>query len=232
MPRPKRTLSILVPDYDYKKPAKSQPTKPKTKKVSDNTNKKSVILPHYTYGTKAGLNAGAVMNLSYPCNDIHYNKPMGHDQYFSLFDHCYVKGGRIKYKFGCNTPNGAKFIINCWVDDNSVVSSSIFESTERCIAHNGQHHFAILGGDVPPGQKDISGSIKYSTKDVTHHGFENVDLSNTSSASPAMLYYFHFEIWNIGITIANDGDNAISWEHSTEFDCLFYDPKELAISGL
>jgi len=180
-------------------------------------------------------------------NDITTLQPMGRDQMFAMYDKVYVKSATQEAYVMmpvATQPGGsyeqASFIVNHWVDGNSSASASLAESTQRCLSHDGNHIvkaiYAIEGGSgstvgtqpylngVP-----IHSKISGGTKSITHRGFDDPDLAHGSAGTPTTMWYFHLEIY------PNDNANTQVYldtdvEKITKFECVFFDPKELAVS--
>lgn len=184
----------------------------------------------------------SLRTVQFPANDITTNQPMGRDQMFALYDKVYVKSAKQEV-YICPpvvtpvTPSTGAFIVNHWVDGNSSASATEAESTQRCLSHDGNHivkywsgtnsndaYYAATVNGVP-----IHSKIEGGTKSITHRGFDDPDLAHNSAGSPTTLWYFHLEIYpKDDVNSATFIDNDI--QKITTFECVFFDPKELAVS--
>lgn len=176
-------------------------------------------------------------------NDITTLQPMGRDQMFAMYDKVYVKSATQEAYVMmpvATQPGGAyeqaSFIVNHWVDGNSSASASLAESTQRCLSHDGNHVIKYINSmnasatvqgylNGMPIHSKISGG----TKSITHRGFDDPDLAHGSAGTPTTMWYFHLEIY------PNDNANTQVYldtdvEKITKFECIFFDPKELAVS--
>lgn len=204
---------------NFRKPSR------KVNRYGDN-DKKFIQLPALTYQTGLGMDAfmGTTPFIAkiFELNNVVAIAPKGAGAQFANYTKCYVKDGYITFKVGSNRSSGVRYFVNAWIDNTVTAATSQTESNERCQAKSGIHHLAILGGDVPPGQADISGMLKFSTKDITGRGFEDPALSSTQTVDPEQVYYLHLEVWNIGIAVPADA-LGVTYEVQFYQNCLFYD---------
>jgi len=180
-------------------------------------------------------------------NDITTLQPMGRDQMFALYDKVYVKSAvQEAYvsvpiaSLAAGSFKTGTFIVNHWVDGNSSASASLAESTQRCLSHDGNHFVRIMeaieggNGSSIGTQAYLNGvpihsKISGGTKSITHRGFDDPDLAHNSAGAPVTSWYFHLEMY------PNDAAGTQSYtdcdvEKLTNFECVFFDPKELAVS--
>lgn len=231
----KREAGVIVTATPIKKSKKIsgyQSRKKVSTKVSDNSQKRTVIMP-YSAKSTASITADTILSVVLNANDIFTTQPMGRDQMFALFDKAYVKGSKLKVWVAPFMQHTSEqndlYRLNVWCDTNSTASGSIVESTQRCMAHGGKTVCKQIVVPASAAEYNAMTSPMYLemeayTKQVTGHGFESDELSQTASAAPENKWYWHIERYS-GYSSAN---NIL--EYVTESNTIFYDPKELAVS--
>lgn len=204
-------------------------------KVSSNNSTRTVVMP-YSSRNNAGMTAGTIKSYVVNANDIFTTQPMGRDQMFALYDKAYVKSSSIDVQF---VPNIRTSVSTCeavqmmvWCDTNSSASASEAESVQRCLAHGGKY---VVRGYKTNGDgadswglvfEPMRASLSDYTKKVTGHGFGSDELSQTASAAPENKWYWHIE----AITQTDSPAEPPQLLYQVNFETLFYDPKELAVS--
>lgn len=234
----KREAGVIVTATPIKKRKQItgyQSRKKVSTKVSDNSQRRTVVMPYSAKSTTA-ITADTVSSTVLNGNDIFTLQPMGRDQMFGLFDKAYVKSSKLKVwvapSFQITDLTNDLFRLNVWCDTNSAASGSIVESTQRCEAHGGKTICKVLQTAY---QSAVGVSIAYDTpmyiemeaftKQVTGHGFGSDELSQTNGAAPENKWYWHIEKYG-GVT---SQENMLQ-EYILDFDTIFYDPKELNVS--
>jgi len=190
------------------------------------------------YRTTKALTRNTVASIITPANDIFSVQPMGRDQMFAMYQKAYVKSTEQEAfvnvpTYGVN--NGlTTFIVNHWVDNQSATSADLQTSNERCLSKDGKHvvktrHVLADGNDVGLVEDVIHTKVEGTTMGITHRGFNEPDCSQGPTAGPTLLWYFHLEIYAVTdsgtVTYAN-----VPYETVTRFNCIFWDPVELATS--
>lgn len=188
------------------------------------------------------LTRNAIAQTEFKANDIFTNQPMGRDQMFAMYDKCYVKSVSQDAYIGlpnCNHDGFhlLEFVINHWIDNNPSASASLEESSERCISRDGKH--IVKAGVKYDSDYDqnynihdtVHSYVEASTKRILNRGYEDPDNAQTSSGGPTALYYIHLEMY--ARTLAGDVTatfHEVHIEKTTKYECLFFDPKDLAVS--
>jgi len=196
-----------------------------------------------SYRAVKAVARNTIASIVQPANDINTIQPMGRDQMFAMYSKAYVKSAEqevyLQLPMANNVGTNPMFVtINHWCDNNGSASADEAESTQRCLSKDGKHIVktrlpmnASSSDQVAQVAEDVVHSkCMGTTMGVTHRGFNEPDASQTASSAPTLLWYFHLEIYVMNNTDSTQTYFDTQYSTVTNYNCIFWDPVELAVS--
>lgn len=227
----KRARSTYTPRYKSKFPKERYQTNRKKgpSKILLNQAMKAnwIQLPWAATVSNTAMAASTSYLSRIAINNLQDSPYMGSDEYFALFTKAYVKKVEGAILISCNT-SSAELHCNVWLDNENSDSASMAQSSQRCLAHGGQHKTCYYGANQA--NQAMKFDVNSSTYEIFHNGMGEPNNTQYIAAGPSNLMYLHIEVWNGTTALAADA-TGLQIEKIFKADVGFWDPKTLAVSA-
>lgn len=235
----KRTISRVYTSSTQPVPSvkRTKPTRKTTMKKSNMVSglgNKNVLMPfHYERVTSSNTqvvhhNVIRGNGLFDPDYELGGEKPLGYDQYAALYKKYYVKSAKVTADFYALAETGIMpndMLCYVWADTDETAPTTHKGVVERCAAKHGR---SLRPPNVYAGQTPSRLTLKYHTKAVTDHGFEDETLSGEVTALPIQEWYIHLAWLSQNVLPAQARtvlENAL-----VIYEVVFYDAQPLPSS--
>ncbi len=183
------------------------------------------------YNTRGGLNttatgfAAQVFNLSSlydPDYSASGHQPTGFDQWMLIYNRYRVYNVRVHVKFACHPSEQTQTF------ETTMVPQTSTTTTYSTIAEYIEDPRAQFGVLRPGVNSEIMGSYDLQEMFGTSKAqFADIVYSGTETTSPSTSYYLHIAVESM---IGAASAQSVLWCARLDYDCEFYERKNLSIS--